>query len=182
MLRAAASALPPYRPATCAGSPDWPAVISHIASASWSVCLATASVDFVDRGCFGLAGPGAGMLARGRTNGFSAGQEAGTGPPWIQVRTAFTAQPDGSAVTVLCPTLGTTSSFPCGNCAVTAAAPASGVRRSSPPVTPSIGTFGSGPAPRSTPPVGPGQPVQKSALPKSDAHEPKGPKVPAGAE
>src|SRR5581483_4440348 len=175
-----ASIRPPYRPATRAGVPDSAAVSSHIDSASCSAAFAIAKVAAADCGFFGFATPGAGIDATGSTNGFSAGHEDGTGPPRIHERTAFTAQPDGSAVTVLWPTLGTTSRCPCGNCAVTAAAPASGVRRSSPPVTPSIGTFGNV-VPNVTPPSGPGQPVQKSALPNWDAHEPNGPNVPAGA-
>ncbi len=83
-------------------------------------------------------------------------------------------------MTVLCPIPGTTRSFPCGKRATTEAAPSVGVRMSKPPLTASMGTFGSGPAPSVAPPAGLGQSRQKSALPNRAAHVPNGPNVPGG--
>src|SRR6266576_5514886 len=61
--------------------------------------------------------------------------------------TARVAQSERSAVSTLCPTPGTTTRRPCGNCARTARAFAVGVRRSRPPLSARTGTFGYGPLP-----------------------------------
>src|SRR5579885_960023 len=168
-------------PGSVAELPEAPAVISQSA---WASCRASFALASVARGvaaCAGRAGPAAGSDGTGTTSGFVCGQLLGTAPPSIHVRTAFTAQPDGSAVTVLCPTPGTTSRCPCGKRATTEAAPAVGVRMSKPPLTASIGTFGNGPAPSGSP-VGDGQPTQVAALPSSAAQGPNGPRVPAGSD
>src|SRR5262245_8556423 len=117
----------------------------------------------------------------GATNGAERGHCAETGPPVIQMRTDWSAQPDGSAVTVLWPTPGTTSSWPCGKRETTDRAPSVGVRMSKPPLIASMGTSGNGPVASAAPPAGLGQPTQKSALPNRWAQLPKGPNVPAGS-
>jgi len=67
------------------------------------------------------------------------------------------AQPDGSTVSTLCPTPGTTVTCPCGNCEITETAFAVGVRMSRLPERASTGTSGKGPAARGAFPAGEGQ-------------------------
>ena len=110
--RAVAINLPPKSPATAADRPDSPAVISQSACASCNDCFVIANVAAADSGRRGCASPGAGSPDTGTTSGFVSGHDAGTDWSSIQERTAFTAHPDGSAVTVLCPTPGTTSEMP----------------------------------------------------------------------
>src|SRR2546428_10695040 len=102
-------------------SPEAPLVMNQIASASCNVC---ATIERVWAGFwrfFGIAG----NAAIGVTNGLARGHCAGgTAPVCIHVRTAFCEQPDGSAVSTLWPTPGTTSRLPCGNRETTDAAPA----------------------------------------------------------
>src|SRR5690349_16286707 len=163
------------------GVPERPTVISHDASPSRSVAETTASVFAGVARRAGLALPGAGSAGTSSTSGFERGQEAGTTPPVVHALTARAAQAEKSAVTVLWPTPGTTSSLPCGNLAMTDCAPAVGVLMSKPPLTASTGTSGSGPAPSVAPPEGLGQPRQKSALPNFADQEPNGPSVPGGS-
>src|SRR5690242_18109483 len=112
------------------------------------------------------------------TSGLPRGQAAGGIVPLSNhARTAFAAQPDGSAVVTLWPTPGTTSRWPCGNRETTDTALPVGVRMSKPPLSASTGTFGSGPALSVAPPDGLGHFRQKSALPKRAAHVPNGPNV-----
>src|SRR5579862_1065539 len=167
-------------PGTAVVCPETPPVISQSASASWKVWFAMVYVLSGESGRAGCATPGAGSAGTGTTSGCWRGHALGGTLPRIHVRTALIAQPDGSAVVVLCPTPGTTTRWPCGNRETTDCAPAVGVRMSKPPLTASIGTSGSGPVPSGAPPVGPGQPRQKSALPKAAAQGPNGPSVPAG--
>src|SRR5579862_9528381 len=95
--------------------PETPAVMSQSACASSSVSRTAAYVAPGDSGCFGLADPGGGSAGTGITSGCTTGQTVGTLAPVIHWRTALTAQPDGSAVTVLWPTPGTSRRCPCGN-------------------------------------------------------------------
>src|SRR5579871_3467149 len=99
-------------PGTTSVSPASPLVINQTACASWIVAFATASVARGVAARFGLAGPAGGSVVTGRTSGAWRAQVAGGDPPSIHVRTAFAAQPDGSAVTVLWPTPGTTVRWP----------------------------------------------------------------------
>ena len=99
----------------------------------------------------------------------------------IQSCTASAAQPDGSVVTTLCPTPGTTTSLPCGNCATTDCAPSVGVRMSKPPLSARTGTFGYAAGDRFTPPDGVGQVSHRLAFPRSAAQVPNGPNVPGGS-
>src|SRR6266516_6544417 len=154
--------------------------MSHAACTSRRVLPTIWNVLAGPAGCAGFACPGGGRPGTSSTRGFERGHADGTTPPLIQARTERAAQSEKSAVTVLWPTPGTTSSFPCGNWATTLAALAVGVRMSKPPLTASIGTSGSGPAPSGAPPAGLGQFRQKSALPKRAAQLPKGPRDPAG--
>src|SRR6059058_1280451 len=120
-------------------------------------------------------GPGAGSAGTGATSAFGRAHCCGTVPPLSQSWTARAAQPEGSASTVSCPIPGTTTTRACGKRAATVSAPAVGVRMSKPPLIASMGTFGSGPAPRARPPAGLGHLRQKSAFPNRAAHDPKGP-------
>src|ERR1700747_1699421 len=110
---------------------------NQAASASRTVLAAVAYV---------AAGPSlpvalaAGKAPSGARKAGLRGQLAGGVPPRIHVRTALSAQPDGSAVTALWPTPGTTSSRPCGKCERTAVAFSVGVRMSNPPLIASTGT------------------------------------------
>src|SRR4051812_18988121 len=131
-------------PGTWAADPEAPAVMSHVAFASVIVWRAIVYVALAVAACVGCSGPAAGGVTTGRTGGCSRGQTAGGLAPLIHVRTALTAQPDGSAVTVLWPTPGTIVSLPCGNRATTDCALAVGVRMSMLPLTAIIGTSGSG--------------------------------------
>src|SRR6266550_1408330 len=166
-------------PGTGVVEPVTPLVMSQTASASFSVARTTASVAAGDTGRPGRAGSTR-KAGTGATRGCERGHTLGGTPPVIQVWTAFAAQPEKSAVTVLWPTPGTTSSFPWGNSAATDAAPAVGVRMSKPPLTASTGTFGRGPGASAAPPAGLGQPRQKSALPNRAAQTPNGPNAPGG--
>src|SRR2546421_12641225 len=132
-------------PGTGVVEPVTPLVISQTASASFSVAR---TIDSVARTIASVAAGDAGRPCRagstgragtGATRGCERGHSLGGTPPVIQVWTAFAAQPEKSAVTVLWPTPGTTSSFPWGNSAATDAAPAVGVRMSKPPPTASPG-------------------------------------------
>src|SRR5581483_2031772 len=158
-----ATSFPPKTPGRTVVPPPRPLVISHTACASCSVAFAAARVARGAAGRFGAAGPGGGRAASGSTSGGRRGQVDGTACPSTHACTASAAQPDGSAVTVLCPTPGTTSRCPWGKRATTDAAPAVGVRMSKPPL-----------------PAGAGQPRQKSALPNPADHAPNGPNVPGG--
>ena len=100
------------------------------------------------------------------------GHELGTAWSSIHERTPLTAHPDGSAVTVLWPTPGTTSRCPCGNRATTDWAPSRGSAHVEAAADREHRTFGSGPAPSGAPPSAPGHWRQKSALPKLAAHGP----------
>src|SRR6266487_5760585 len=77
-------------------------------------------------------------------------------------------------------TPGTTIRCPCGNWLTMAAAFATGVRRSKPPLTATIGTFGNGPAPSGVLPAGEGHSRQRDAVPRRAAQLPNGPNEPAG--
>src|SRR5947209_18151775 len=119
--------VPLVRPGTEAGESEKVAN-SHAASASASVFDARANVAagvacFVDFARCGIV-PIGGMRNGGR------GHESLLDGSSIQSCTASSAQPDQSADETLCPTPGTTMSFPCGNCATTDCAPAVGVRMS----------------------------------------------------
>src|SRR5690242_16832026 len=160
--------------------PDSPTVINHVASASRTVFETTFNVAFAVSACAGFASPGAGSAGTSTTSGFERLQLVGTTPPVIHVCTALAAQAEKSAVTALWPIPGTVRSLPWGNCAMTEAAPAVGVRMSKPPLIARTGTLGSGPAPSGAPPAGLGQPRQKSAFPKPADQVPNGPRVPAG--
>jgi len=169
-----AASLPPYAPGITGSAP-----ISQAASASDSVFEA---IEYVASAVLALCGsPAAGSAGIGARKGADRGHWPEIGPPSIHVRTDWSAHPDGSAVTVLWPTPGTMSSWPCGKRETTARAPSVGVRMSKPPLTASMGTSGSGPVASDAPPAGLGQPTQKSAFPKRYAQLPKGPNVPAGS-
>ena len=82
------------------------------------------------------------------------------GQPFSHARTAFAVHADGSVVSTLWPTPGTTSRCPCGNCETTEAAFDVGVRMSNVPDSASTGTSGSGPAAIGAFPSGDGQTTQ----------------------
>src|ERR1700719_859805 len=120
-------ALPPASPPI--GSP---AAIS-VASASWTVVVATDSVrprtpDVL--GASGAAATDAGIRGTPAKYGCAGAQRVGGVPPESHSCTAFSAHPDGSVVSTLWPTPGTTSRCPCGKSETTEAAFAVGVRMS----------------------------------------------------
>src|SRR5947209_10030463 len=115
--------VPLVRPGTEAGESEKLAN-SHAASASASVFDASARVApgvacFVDFARCGIAPIG------GTRNG-GRGHESLLDGSSIQSCTASAAQPDQSAEVTLCPTPGTMTSLPCGNCATIDCAPAVG--------------------------------------------------------
>src|SRR5260221_10642871 len=109
--------LPTKIPGTADG-----AASSHAASASRSVLVAIANVCSGPAARFGGTDPGAGSAGIGGTRALGRGHSLGTGPFWIQLRTASGAQADGAAGGALCPTPRTTSRRPRGERASTQAA------------------------------------------------------------
>src|SRR6266849_1812707 len=166
-------------PATGVVVPPSASTMIQAASASFSVAVAIARVA-AGESRWGRAGS-TGSAGTGTTRGCDRGHTLAVTPPVIHAWTAVTAQPERSAVRVLWPPPGTTSNRPCGKRATTDTAFAVGVRRSKPPLTASMGTFGRGPAPSVAPPDGLGQARQKSALPSWAAQGPNGPSEPAGS-
>src|SRR5581483_3416358 len=121
-----------------------------------SVCVTSVFVDAAS--CRVACAPG--NAASGATYGFDRGHvAAGVRLPEIQLRRASAEQVDGSAVRTLCPTPGTTTRWPCGKRATTAAASDVGVRRSRPPLNASTGTSGSAAGTGGTSETGVGQSV-----------------------
>ena len=149
---------------------------NHEASASRTALAASRAVAAAD-----FFGEVRGRAPKGFSNAGTRGHVAGGMTPISQFRTAVNGHVDCRiGFSTLWPVPGTTTRCPCGKRLVTEAALAVGVRKSSPPLNVSTGTFGSGPPASGALPDGEGHRSQKYAVPRRAAQVPNGPKEPAG--